>query len=432
MGDRTDLPAGPTGWLDRGRQRLGNLLLNRLDRWSGPLPDAPTPAPAACRPTGVAFAGCGFVADFYAANLKLHPELKLIGVTDRDPARSARLAGRHACKAYPSLEALLADPEVEIVANLTNPHSHFEISRAALQCGKHVYSEKPLALDLAEAEQLVALADEQRLLLSAAPCSVLSPTAQALRDAIDRGDVGTVRLAYAELDDGAIHRMHPEQWASPAGTPWPWRDEFTVGCTIEHAAYHLTWLVNLFGSAHSVAALSSRLAPAKHPDLPPERSAADFSVACIRFESGVVARLTCSIVAPHDHSLRIVGDDGVLSIDECWHYRTPVRLRRSTPLARRAETYAWIGREGLAARLFGLSGRRSDLSPGASWRSRVRRHEMDYALGIAELAAALRHGRPSRLSAALALHVTEITLAIHQASEHGATVKLKTRCSDPA
>lgn len=430
MGDRRGQVVTVPGWIDRARQRLGKLLLNQLDRWSGPFPSfSPELQERASglAPTGVAFVGCGFVAEFYAANLSMHADLKLVGVADHDSARAERLAQRHGCQPYPSLDVLLADPNVEIVANLTNPNSHFEISRRALEAGKHVYTEKPLAMNLADAEQLVALAEARGLALSAAPCSILSPTAQALRCAIERGDVGTVRLAYAELDDGAIHRMHPEEWASPAGTPWPWRDEYKVGCTIEHAAYHLTWLVVLFGSAETVTAQSRCLVPEKHPDLPAEECAADFSVACIRFESGLVARLTCSIVAPHDHSLQIIGDEGTLTIDECWHFEAPLWLQRATPLARRAETYAWLGRYGLLSRFFGLMGGRSDLSPKLDFRGRVRRHQMDYALGLSELAAALRGGRPSRLTAALALHVTEIALAIDQSGEDGAAVKLKTR-----
>ncbi len=164
------------------------------------------------------------------------------------------------------------------------------------------------------------MADGKGLNLSSAPCSVLGEAAQALALAVARNDVGTIRIVYAELDDIRCSR----RLESPHGTPWPWRDEFSVGCTLEHAGYHLSWLIAYFGSIESVTALSSCLVPANHPALSPEQTAADFSVACIKFRSGVVARLTCSIVAPHDHSLRIIGDKSVLSVEECWHNGTPI------------------------------------------------------------------------------------------------------------
>jgi len=348
-------------------------------------------------------------------------------VADRNAARALAFVSHHGGELFASLETLLADPRVDIILNLTNPENHFVVSRAALEAGKHVYSEKPLAVTLRDAEELVDLAEAKGLILSAAPCSILGESAAALEDALRRQDVGQVRLVYAELDDGPIHQMQPDEWQSPFGTPWPWRDEFTVGCTLEHAGYHLTWLVALFGPARSVTAFSTCLIPDKHPDLPAESCAPDFSVACIAFESGVVARLTCSIVAPHDHSFRVIGDKGELFVDEGWHFGAPVRLRHFSPLSLRADTYAWLARHWLTRTLFGLGGRKLSTSPKGGWRREIKRHEMDYTLGVAEVAAALREGRRSRLSANMALHVTEIMLAIQQATVAGASVALKPR-----
>jgi predicted dehydrogenase len=378
--------------------------------------------------TGIAIVGCGFVADFYGQTLRLHPNLKLVAVHDRDQSRAHRLSTIYGGRVYAELDALLRDPSVEIVVNLTNPANHFAISQAALLANKHVYSEKPLAMRLEDAKALIELAEGRNLVLSGAPCVYLGGALQALKTAVQQGRIGRVRLVYAEIDDGSIHRMHPHTWTSPNGTPWPWEDEYRVGCTLEHAGYHLTWLVKLFGPAISVTAFSSCVVPNKHPDLPEEKCGRDFSVACVRFESGVVARITCSTIAPHDHSLRLIGDEGVLSIDEIWHFGAPVRLRRFSDLNLRAETYSWIGRNPVTQLMFGLVARKLTLSPSANWRRRIRRHEMDYALGISELAAAIHENRPPRLSARLALHVTELVLAIDQSRDSGVSVHLTTSC----
>ena len=415
----------------RARRKLSQMIagargraLDVVDRLSGDggwhARDVP---PKAVDATGIAIVGCGFVADFYALNLRMHADLRIVGAFDQVKARSRAFHDVHGGRLYASIEELLNDPDVEIVVNLTNPASHHTISKIALLAGKHVYSEKPLAMTFELAAELVAIAQERGLLLSCAPCGYLGESLQTLHDALRRGLIGQPRLIYAELDDGPIHRMHPDSWESPSGIPWPWQDEFRVGCTIEHAGYHIGWMVKIFGPAKFVTADAVRLAPEKHRDLPAPEAAADFSVACIRFASGIVARITCSIIAPHDHALRVIGDNGVLSIGEIWHNGAPVKLHRFTDLSLRAESYSWIARSSGWSRIFGLSGRTLTAGPGG-WRRKIRRHEMDYALGIADMSKALKHGTEPVLSAEWSLHVTEIALAIAQACDRGGTVKI--------
>ena len=101
--------------------------------------------------------GCGYVFDHYMATWSRHPLLILKGVTHRDGGRRDAVARAYNLKAYGSNEELLADPEIAIVANFTSIESHFEVSRAALLAGKHVYSEKPLAPDIEQATRCLRL-----------------------------------------------------------------------------------------------------------------------------------------------------------------------------------------------------------------------------------------------------------------------------------
>jgi predicted dehydrogenase len=197
----------------------------------------------------IAIIGCGFVADLYMATLARHPQLELIGVFDRDPVRAARFAAFHGLHTWPRLEDLLSDPRVETVLNLTNPRSHFEVSKACHDAGKHVYSEKPLAMTVPDAEALVALAERQGLRISGAPSRLLAEPAQTMWKALRDGAIGKPYLAYAEMDDGLLHRMAFRKWISPSGAPWPYQDELEVGNTLEHAGYALTWLCAFFGPA---------------------------------------------------------------------------------------------------------------------------------------------------------------------------------------
>jgi predicted dehydrogenase len=351
----------------------------------------------------IGIVGTGFVADLYMRSLATFPHLKVVMAHDIDRARLAAFCRHWNVTPAHGLDQLLqggSDSPV-LILNLTNPSAHFDVSRACLQAGKHVYSEKPLALDMDSARQLCALAEERSLLLASAPCSLLGEAAQALWLALRRGKIGQTRLVYAQLDDDFIPRAPFRKWRSESGAPWPFRDEFLVGCTLEHAGYYLTWLMAMFGSVEKVVAASATLVENKIDGLP--HSAPDFSCATLFFKSGVVARLTCSILAPHDHSLRIIGDTGVLEVDRSWDNDAAVRLRRrftirrrliNSPVATRIRingyTHPKVGRWGAAA--------------------------MNFALGPAEMCAALGESRKCRLSAGFALHLNEVTLAMQNAN----------------
>ena len=222
--------------------------------------------------TGVGIIGCGFVADYYAYTLDRYPDLEVIAVADRNAERAQRFASHHGYSAAESVDALLADGRVDIVLNLTNPRSHVEVTLAALEAGKHVYSEKPLAMELADAVHLVELAESSGLQLSSAPCSLLGETAQTIWKAVRDDRIGTVRLVYAEMDEGLVHQMPYTYWKSSAGASWPARDEFEVGTVIEHAGYVTSWLPAMFGPVESIKGFADCRIPEKGEALQTERT----------------------------------------------------------------------------------------------------------------------------------------------------------------
>lgn len=366
----------------------------------------------------IAIVGCGFVADYYLRTLPLHPELKLKGVMDKNLKRAQNLSQRYSIPIYKTLDEVLKDSSIDIVLNLTNPRDHYEVSKACLECNKHVYSEKPLATTIPEAKELVELAESRGLHISSAPCNVLSESAQTLWKAIRDQIIGKVRLVYAEMDDGLIHKMPYKLWLSESGNPWPYKDEFEVGCTLEHAGYYVTWLTTFFGPAKTVTAFSSCLIPDKETDVSLEPAdTPDFSVACIKFESGVVARLTCGIVAPHDHEFKVIGDEGVLSIEDCWFYGSPVRLQRMMKIRRKVFMSPFKRKLPMVK-----------MPP--RFESKGANH-MDFSRGVAEIAAAIEESRPSRLAADFSLHNNELVLAIQDSLEVGCTYKMTTTFKAP-
>ncbi|MEZ5913912.1 MAG: Gfo/Idh/MocA family oxidoreductase [Paracoccaceae bacterium] len=363
--------------------------------------------------TSVVIIGCGFVADLYMRSLQVFPEIRVVGAFDRDTARAGAFCEHWAIARHDSREALLAAlPVGGVVLNLTNPSAHAEVNRACLEAGHHTYSEKPLALSMEDARALHALAQERGLMLASAPCSVLGEAAQTLAHAVRAGVAGAPRLIYAELDDGFIPQAPLEKWQSESGAPWPFVDEFRVGCTLEHAGYYLSWLIAMFGTVTHVVAASAECLPDKRGVA---GAAPDVSVATLFFENGPLTRLTCSIVAPHDHRIRVIGDRGVLELNRAWDNAAPVRFRRRLVLRRRLLESPIARRHRVAGPEYPKMGRWGAAS-------------MNFALGPREMLQAIAENRPCRLSSDFALHLNEVTLAIQNAGRDSGSQTMTTRC----
>ena len=156
------------------------------------------------KPVRVAMIGVGAISGIYLQNLtETFREVELTGVCDLIPERAETGVrkvremvenGANAVipKIYKDMYEAFSDPEVEVVLNLTRPYEHFEVTKQALLHGKHVYSEKPLAVDMEEADALVSLAEEKSLLLGGAPDTFLGAGIQTARRIIDSGMIGDV------------------------------------------------------------------------------------------------------------------------------------------------------------------------------------------------------------------------------------------------
>ncbi|MBK0024320.1 Gfo/Idh/MocA family oxidoreductase [Brucella pseudogrignonensis] len=373
----------------------------------------------------IAIIGTGFVADYYMTTLRNYPQLKLLGAFDRSAERLKVFAAHYKVRAYENFEAILADKDVQIVLNLTTPESHYAVSRAALEAGKHVYSEKPLAMDFNDAKALVEFAAANGLTLAAAPANGLSDAQKLVSHSM--GEIGTPRLVYAEMEDGPVFRDKWATWRSQSGAPWPGLHEFEIGCTLEHAGYALSWLVSLFGPVESVTAFSSITFQNKGPGTEHLHMAPDFSVGCLRFKSGLVARLTSGLAMPKDRSLTIVADKGSITVDDLWDNRSAVRLESTTRKrsilsrvfgrveAKLGKTLPWKPAVGSK-----LAYPKGDALSLPSFPSQI-----DFMRGVADQACAIETGKTAFFSGAVALHITEVALALNNAGENAAPYKVQ-------
>lgn len=365
------------------------------------------------------FVGCGYTADLYMQNIKSYPGLELTVVTDRNQDRSRAFGNYYGIEVSPTTEAMLSDHDIELVVNLTNPGSHFEVTRMCLEAGRHVYSEKPMTINLEDARILTELAKSKGLYLSSAPCGILGETAQTLWKAWRSGEIGEVKAVYAEFDDGPVQLQEPDSWRMPSGAPFPYRDEFQVGFPISHAGYYLTWFAAFFGPAKSVTAFAACLWPDKTlgQGETVQVTNPDTSTAVITFESGVVVRLNCSLVAPHNHRMQMIGDKGILIVEDCLNYTAPVYVDKYSDMKFRAQRYSIARRYPFIKAWFDPQYKEYPPLKKFNWKNRNARHRQDYMRGVAELANAITEQRRSRLPEDFCLHITELVWAIQYAKE---------------
>lgn len=351
----------------------------------------------ATRPLGIGIVGCGNIAGPYAKSIALHDEIRLVAACDVDGARATAFAAEHGGRVHDSLEALLADPDVEIVVNLTVHHVHYAVTRQALEAGKHVYSEKPMAMESHEARELVELAAARGLRLACAPATFLGEAQQTAGAIIASGRLGTVRAVYADVNWGRIERWHP--------APIPFYD---VGVLVDVGVYPLTLTTAFLGPAVAIEA--------RGWDLLPERvttsgehyriGSPDLIVATVELAGGPIIRLTGSFyVGRPSRQLGLLeyhGDDASLALGSFQDFHATVEIG---PMGGAYEAVATV----------------REPYQGIAW-----------GRGVADLASAIAEGRRQRVTGEHAAHVVDILSAARQSMRERRRVAIESTFEPPA
>lgn len=265
--------------------------------------------------------GCGYVADFYALCLRANaPEIEIAAVYDPLTDRATAFAETYSGQVYSSLDDLLSHRGLDAVLNLTPPKAHAEVTETALRRGKHVYSEKPLALDFATARGLIDLALSKKLGLGCAPAVHRSAAARKLRQAVQSKRGGKLTHLYCDLDDGPLHRMHPETWLSPRQLPWPLKEEFETGAVVHHMPYALMWAVALGGPPVAIKGYTTVTTKVKCG----VESGPDLCLAIMEHESGCLSRLTIGALAKRQRQLIVVTEKAEFHLPDMWSVDGPL------------------------------------------------------------------------------------------------------------
>ena len=353
--------------------------------------------------TKIGIIGCGNISSIYLENLNRRFETVTVdAVADLIPERAAGQAAKFGVPRILETEALLQDPDIDLILNLTIPKGHAAICGRALQAGKPVYVEKPLSISLADGQELQALATARNLLLGGAPDTFMGAGIQTCIDLIQAGTIGRPIGATAFMTSRGHESWHPdpEFYYETGGGPM-----FDMG------PYYLTALFALLGPARRVTG-STSISFAERTITSEKKRGKKIPVevpthiaGVIDFASGAVGTILTSFDVWYAElpRIEIYGSEGTLSVPDPNGFGGPVRMRLA-------------GQDAFQA--VELKRPYADNSRG---------------LGIADMARALREGRQDhRASGALALHVLEAMHGFHIASDSGRHYLMQSSLAMPA
>ena len=345
----------------------------------------------------IAMIGVGDISGIYLKNITgtFNGQIELIGVCDLVRSKAEAAQEKYGIdKIYETMDEAFADPRVDIILNLTRPYEHYAVTKAALEAGKHVYSEKPLGVDMEEGLELTALAAKNSLLLGGAPDTFLGASIQTCRRLIDDGFIGKPIGARAAMVCHGHETWHPdpEFYYKRGGGPM-----------LDMGPYYVTALVNLLGRVQGVTGIARKSFDTRTITSEPLRGTVidvdvpTYYTGILDFENGATATLfaTFDVYYKEQASFEVYGTDGTLFVPDPNHFGNPIKLLRPQ------------------------DGEIKEIPVMYDYKENSR------ALGLADMARALKTGTAPRAGCKQTLHVLEILKAFEKSSDAKAYVKIE-------
>jgi predicted dehydrogenase len=342
-------------------------------------------------PVGVGVIGAGVISSQYLDNLTVFPDLEVLFVADIDLDRASAQAAKYGIPGSGTVADLLANPDIEIVVNLTIPAAHVDVALQALAAGKNVWTEKPFALDRESGRRLLDEADRLGLRVATAPDTFLGAGLQTALRLLAEGTIGTPLTALALMQSPGPDSWHPnpEFLFQEGGGPL-----FDIG------PYYLTTLVQAFGPVRRVAAAQSTSRPVRVIGSGP-RAGTEFDVtvpshhsALLDFENGASAQVIFSFESHRKRTgfIEVSGTKATIQLPDPNNFDgDSVIFDEANEDGRTVEAVGSISTRGT---------------------------------GVAELAQAIRAGRPERAAGAQAFHVLDIMVSIAESARLGESVPI--------
>jgi len=345
----------------------------------------------------VGIIGAGYISKAYLKSR--FPQFKIVCCGDVI-SENAELRAREFEIRASSVESILADPHIDVILNLTIPQSHVAVSLAAIEAGKHVYSEKPIALSREEARHLLEASAAKGLRFGCAPDTFLGGAHQTTRKLVDDGVIGRPIGGSAFFMSGGPESWHP-------GPEFFYRKG--AGPVFDMGPYYVMALVNLLGPVKRVVSLGKNSTPKRVIGSGP-REGTEFDVevmtfvsAILEFKSGPLVTFISSFdVVGHEHPpIEIYGTEGTLQVPDPNYFGGTVRVIRK-------------------------GGRWTDVAHSHSFGDGNHR-----GIGLADMVASLASGADHRASGTLAFHVLEVLQAIVESADGNDAFEMHSTCEKP-
>lgn len=335
----------------------------------------------------VGLVGCGNVSRRYLENIGRSAALTVVACADAVPAAARALGQEFGIRAIDDVDDLLHDEGVDLVLNLTIPSSHAEISMRALGAGKHLYTEKPLAVELEDARAILARADELGLRVGCAPDTFMGAGLSACAELIAAGAIGEPVSATALMMTPGPEQFHP-------GPEFLFREG--AGPLLDGAPYYVSALVSLLGPVSRVAATATAGRTTRQI-LVGDRVGATFPVetpthvaSILEFGGGAVGSFVASfdVIQTTAPRLEVHGTEGSIAAPAPNSWGGPVRVRRGGEAM-----FSTVEVDDSRAGYMGM--------------------------GLVEMADAVRHSREPLASGARGLHVLDVLTGIRRSIDDG-------------
>lgn len=373
------------------------------------------------RKVKIGIIGCGVISHTYISNIKeMFHWLDIVACADRNLNKAEAMASKYGISEGCSVEDLLANPEVEIIVNLTTPAYHTEVNRKILMAGKHLYCEKPFALNLKDAEDILELAKSKGLMVGAAPDTFLGAGLQTCRKVIDDGWIGTPISATANMVSYGIETWHtaPEFYYKEGAGPM-----------LDMGPYYITALVSLLGPITRTACFS-RIGNKSRKILSKPLRGKTINVevpttynGIMEFASGVNANINMSfdVWMSNLPKLEIYGTEGTLILPDPDYFGGVIKIFRKERVLDSLNLYGGDRPP--------YSTKYEDLQEIPQ----IFQQPLDYirGMGVYDMAFALVNGRKHRANEELIYHVTEAVLSFDESVKTGSFYNMRSSCERP-
>src|SRR5210317_1883564 len=367
----------------------------------------------------VGLIGCGNIAETYFRAHKYFNNFKIIKCADINQKAAIKCAKENKIKSV-SVNELLKDKEIKVILNLTIPKAHYIIAKKALLNGKHVYSEKPLAINFKDGKDLISLAKRKKLYIGNAPDTFLGGGIQKSRELVDKKIIGNIKFGNAFFGFQGVQSYHPN--------PEPWFAKKEGGPVIDMGPYYLTALVNLLGPAKKITGSIVNGVKRRTIGIGPRKNKT-FKVECpttylstITFENGTIIRLTLSfdVIAHQRNHIELYGEKGSMIVPDPNMFGGSVYVckKLDDPWKEYKTNKMPLGKINIRSQ----SSRANESPTNANYRG----------AGLAEMAYSIENKIEHMCNGELSLHVLDIIQSIMRSAKLKKTENLSTKCKIPS